>query len=55
MPNDVVLRILSAALVNVGPRWILDGYPRNVEQAVSLDALLQVRQIRARHVPLLPR
>ncbi len=41
VPNEVVLRILSAALKTVGPRWILDGYPRNIEQAVSLDELLR--------------
>jgi adenylate kinase len=38
VPDRVALQVIGAEL---GPGFILDGFPRNVRQAVELDRLLQ--------------
>ena len=39
--DDLVLSIVEGRLVNVKKGWLLDGFPRNINQAESLRKLLQ--------------
>ena len=38
--DDLVLKIVKQNLDNLNKGWILDGYPRNLSQANSLDEVL---------------
>ena len=39
--DELVLSIVEARLVNINNGWLLDGFPRNVNQANSLKKLLE--------------
>ena len=39
--DELVLSIVEGRLVNIKEGWLLDGFPRNVNQANSLSKLLQ--------------
>ena len=39
--DELVLSIVEGRLVNINEGWLLDGFPRNVNQANSLKSLLQ--------------
>jgi len=39
--DELVLSIVEGRLVNIDRGWLLDGFPRNVNQANSLKKLLQ--------------
>lgn len=43
VPNELVLSLVEERLMadDVSEGWILDGFPRNVDQATFLDELLQ--------------
>ncbi|NJN20229.1 MAG: adenylate kinase [Leptolyngbya sp. RL_3_1] len=43
VPDDLILDLIRERLSSpdVAPGWLLDGFPRNVEQAVFLDTLLE--------------
>ena len=38
--DSLVLSIVENKLVNHGQGWLLDGFPRNISQALGLEALL---------------
>lgn len=44
VPDDIILEMLRPNLEPAG-RWILDGFPRNINQAHALDELLEARGI----------
>ena len=39
--DELVLSIVEGRLVNINKGWLLDGFPRNVNQANSLKSLLE--------------
>jgi len=39
--DELVLSIVEGRLVNINEGWLLDGFPRNVNQANSLKSLLE--------------
>ncbi len=39
--DELVLSIVEARLVNINEGWLLDGFPRNINQANSLKSLLE--------------
>ena len=39
--DELVLSIVEGRLVNINKGWLLDGFPRNVNQANSLQKLLE--------------
>ena len=39
--DELVLSIVESRLVNINSGWLLDGFPRNVNQANSLKKLLE--------------
>ena len=39
--DELVLSIVEGRLVNINTGWLLDGFPRNVNQANSLKSLLE--------------
>ena len=39
--DELVLSIVEGRLVNINKGWLLDGFPRNVNQANSLKTLLE--------------
>ena len=39
--DELVLSIVEGRLVNIDKGWLLDGFPRNVNQANSLKKLLE--------------
>ena len=39
--DELVLSIVEGRLVNINKGWLLDGFPRNVNQANSLKKLLE--------------
>ena len=39
--DELVLSIVEGRLVNLDKGWLLDGFPRNVNQAQSLQSLLE--------------
>ena len=39
--DELVLSIVEGRLVNINGGWLLDGFPRNVNQANSLEYLLE--------------
>ena len=39
--DELVLSIVEARLLNIHKGWLLDGFPRNVNQANSLEKLLE--------------
>tara|TARA_Y100001968_G_C19349502_1_gene713851 strand:- start:7 stop:555 length:549 start_codon:yes stop_codon:yes gene_type:complete len=39
--DELVLSIVEGRLVNVKKGWLLDGFPRNIHQADSLEKLLE--------------
>ena len=39
--DELVLSIVEGRLVNTNEGWLLDGFPRNVNQANSLKGLLE--------------
>ena len=39
--DELVLSIVERRLVNISEGWLLDGFPRNVNQANSLKSLLE--------------
>ena len=39
--DELVLSIVEGRLVNINKGWLLDGFPRNVNQANSLEKLLE--------------
>ena len=39
--DELVLSIVEGRLVNINEGWLLDGFPRNVNQANSLKNLLE--------------
>ena len=39
--DELVLSIVEGRLVNIDKGWLLDGFPRNVNQAYSLKKLLE--------------
>jgi adenylate kinase len=43
VPDDLILNLIHERLLSpdASPGWILDGFPRNVEQATFLDSLLE--------------
>jgi adenylate kinase len=43
VPDDLIINLIRERLTaaDAAPGWILDGFPRNVEQASFLDELLQ--------------
>ena len=41
MSDELVLSIVEGRLVNINEGWLLDGFPRNVNQANSLENLLE--------------
>ena len=48
VPDDVLLRILEAELdANSGSRILLDGYPRNIAQAKTLEGLKRSYPVKA--------
>jgi len=38
--DDLVLQLIRQTLANLETGWVLDGFPRTVQQAIALDALL---------------
>lgn len=41
VPDAVVIELVAAKLDESGGRWLLDGFPRTLEQAQALDKYLQ--------------
>ena len=39
--DELVLSIVEGRLVNINEGWLLDGFPRNINQAHSLENLLE--------------
>ena len=39
--DELVLSIVESRLVNIKKGWLLDGFPRNIDQADSLKKLLE--------------
>ena len=39
--DELVLSIVESRLININQGWLLDGFPRNVNQANSLEKLLE--------------
>jgi adenylate kinase len=51
VPDDVVLKLLEQALREAPRGVLLDGFPRNVEQADALDRLLRITDVVFLDVP----
>lgn len=42
IPSDTITRLIKRAIANYGPRaFLVDGFPRNMENAESFEALLE--------------
>ena len=54
VPDGVVIGLVEEMLANESgePRFILDGFPRTIEQAVALDGLLVEKKLPIEHVIL---
>jgi len=50
VPDDVMLGLIQETLDTVGEGFILDGFPRTLQQAEGLENILQAREIRIHHV-----
>ncbi len=44
VPDPVILEVMEVAMERAGGRFLLDGFPRTLGQAESLDQLLAARQ-----------
>jgi len=42
VPDDVVVEVLKHRLAKIGDGFILDGYPRNLEQAKALENIAKI-------------
>lgn len=45
VPDEVVIEIIKNRLHNNGKGYLLDGFPRNVKQAMSLDAIINEKKL----------
>lgn len=52
VPDEEILQLVSPNLEPAG-RWILDGFPRNIDQARILDRLLHEKSLELSHVMVL--
>ena len=51
VPDDVTIKILKNAIKNIKDGFILDGFPRTIEQAKALDKITKIDSVIVLDVP----
>jgi adenylate kinase len=45
VPDELVVEIIETKLVKAGSGYLLDGFPRNIKQAVALDEIIDKKKL----------